>query len=85
MSNIKSQILNRTAVGLLVAAVVALAVAYQVRAPIILEMGSTSEDVYLARGFYPPENAFGVSYRWTSGNAQVFLPGLGSRVPIHLQ
>ena len=85
MSNIKSQILNRTAVGLLVAAVVALAVAYQVRAPIILEMGSTGEDVYLARGFYPPENAFGVSYRWTSGNAQVFLPGLGSRVPIHLQ
>lgn len=71
--------------GLLVAAAVALAVAYQTRAPIILEIGSASEDVYLASGFYPPENAFGVSYRWTNGNAQIHLPGLGSGVPFHLQ
>ena len=71
--------------GLLVAAAVALAGAYQTRAPIILEIGSASEDVYLASGFYSPENIFGVSYRWTSGNAQIHLPGLGSGIPFHLQ
>jgi hypothetical protein len=85
MSNIKLQFPSRMAMGLLVAVAVALAVAYQTRAPIILEMGSASEDVYLTSGFYPPENAFDVLYRWTNGNAQIHLPGLGSGVPLHLR
>ena len=85
MSNVKFQSPNRTAIGLLVAAAIALAVAYQTRAPIVLEMGSASEDIYLASGFYPPENVFGVSYRWTSGNARIYLPGLGSGVPLRLR
>ncbi len=76
-------------VGLFVLAVMALAVAYQARAPIALEMASAGEEIYLARGFYPPEETAGVTHRWTSGDAQIVLPGLGSgvslRLTIHLQ
>ncbi len=66
---------------------VTLAVAYQFRAPIVLEMNSPAEEIYLTRGFYPNEETFGVTYRWTSGEAQAMLPGVGGGVPLklHLQ
>ena len=65
----------------------ALAVAYQFRASMVLDMASPAEEQYLTRGFYPPEETFGITYRWTSGDAQVTLPGAGSGVPLklHLQ
>ncbi len=64
-----------------------LAVAYQVRVPIVLEMASPAEEIYLTRGFYPNEETAGVTFRWTSGDAQATLPGVGSGVPLklHLQ
>ena len=107
--------------GLLVVAALALAAAYQTRAPITLEMASADEvvpvcgwgevvpvcgwdevvpifgwdevvpifgwdeDIYLTRGFYPPEETAGVTHRWTSGDAQIVLPGLGSSVPLRLR
>ena len=71
-------------VRLLLLATFALALAYQFRAPIVLEMSSANEEIYLTRGFYRPEETFGVTYRWTSGAAQVTLPGVGSGVPFHL-
>jgi hypothetical protein len=42
---------------------------------------------FLTRGFYPNEETFGVTYRWTSGEAQTTLPGVGGGVPLklHLQ
>ncbi|HKZ84291.1 MAG TPA: hypothetical protein VJ793_11615, partial [Anaerolineae bacterium] len=58
--------------------VIALAVMYQTRAPIALDMASSAEDIYLPRGFYAPEEVFGVTYRWTDGDARVDLPSLGS-------
>jgi hypothetical protein len=64
---------------------IALALAYQTRAPVVLEMSSADQDIYLARGFYRPEEAFGVTYRWTDGDAQIHLPGLGSGVLLHLR
>jgi hypothetical protein len=72
---------------LLIIASVALAVAYQFHAPIALEMDSPAEEIYLTRGFYPNEETAGVTFRWTSGDAQVTLPGVGSGVPLklHLQ
>ena len=64
--------------------VIALAVMYQTRAPIALDMASSAEDIYLPRGFYAPEEVFGVTYRWTDGDARVDLPSLGSGAPLHL-
>jgi hypothetical protein len=62
----------------------ALAIAYQVRTLITLEMKSNAEEIYLTHGFYPPEETFGVTYRWTSGEAQIVLPGVGSGTSLHL-
>ena len=76
---------NRITLGLLLITLIALALAYQTRAPIVLEMSSADQDIYLARGFYRPEEAFGVTYRWTDGDAQIHLPGLGSGVLLHLR
>ena len=67
----------------LIAAVVLLA-AYQVRAPLTLDMASDAEEIYLTRGFYPPEETFNVTFRWTSGDAQIVLPGVGEHVPLKL-
>ena len=72
---------------LLIISAVALAIAYQFRAPLVLEMTSPAEEIYLTRGFYPNEETFGVTFRWTSGDAQITLPGVGGGVPLklHLQ
>lgn len=77
--------MRNNAVLLALLAVIALALAYQVQVPITLEMKSNDEEIYLTRGFYPPEETFGVTYRWTSGDAQIVWPGLGSGPAIHLQ
>lgn len=69
-------------IGLIAA--VALAAAYQVRAPLTLDMGTTSEEIYLTRGFYPPEETFGVTFRWTSGDSQLVFPGAGSSLPLKI-
>ncbi len=69
---------------LFMAALFALTIAYQFRAPITLDMASNDEELYLTRGFYPPEETFGVTYRWTSGDAQIYLPGIGSGSSLHL-
>lgn len=61
----------------LIAAVMLFA-AYQIRAPLALDMAADSEEIYLTRGFYPPEETFGITYRWTSGDAQLIFPGTGS-------
>jgi hypothetical protein len=65
-------------------AAVALIAAYQVYAPLVLDMASDAEEIYLTRGFYPPEETSNVTYRWTSGAAQIVLPGVGSGVPLKL-
>jgi hypothetical protein len=64
--------------------VVALVAAYQIHAPLALDMASDAEEIYLTRGFYPPEETFDVTYRWTSGDAQIVLPGVGSGAPLKL-
>ena len=65
-----------TLIGLIAA--VTLIAAYQVRAPLVLDMAADSEEIYLTRGFYPPEETFGITYRWTSGDSQLIFPGVGS-------
>ena len=74
-----------TATRFLILAVAALAVAYQSHAPTVLDMSSTGEDIFLARGFYPPEVTAGVTHRWTDGDAQIVLRGAGSGVPMRLR
>jgi hypothetical protein len=79
--------MRKPLVVLLIISTVALAIAYQFRAPLVLEMTSAAEELYLTRGFYPNEETAGVTFRWTSGDAQVTLPGVGAGVPLklHLQ
>ena len=74
-------------IWLLIISALTLALAYQFRAPIVLEMASPAEEIYLTRGFYPPEVTAGITHRWTSGDAQVTLPGIGGSAPLklHLQ
>ena len=76
---------RRTSLGrLLVVAAIALMLAYQIRTPATLEMTSPDEEIYLTQGFYPPEETAGVTFRWTSGEAQVDLPGIGSGASLKL-
>ena len=79
-------VLSQARVLLLISLVAALllALAYQVRLPVTLEMASDAEELYLTRGFYSPEETFNISFRWTSGDAQITLPGLGIGVPLKL-
>ena len=65
-------------------AAVALSAAYQVHAPLTLDMASDAEEIYLTRGFYSPEETFHVTYRWTSGASQIVLPGVGSGIALKL-
>jgi len=69
---------------LLIISALALISAYQFRASIVLEMASPAEEIYLTQGFYPLEETAGVTHRWTSGEAQVTLPGVGGGVPLRL-
>jgi len=69
-------------IGLSVLAIAALLVAYQTRAPIVLDLAATDEARYLS-GFYAPEVTAGVTHRWTDGEATIVLRGLG-RAPIRL-
>jgi hypothetical protein len=74
-------------IWLLIISAVTLAIAYQFRVPIVLEMTAPAEELYLTRGFYRNEETAGVTFRWTSGEAQITLPGAGGGVPLklHLQ
>jgi hypothetical protein len=83
----RNNVIRRPLVMLLISSAVALAIAYQIHTPIVLEMGSPAEELYLTRGFYPNEETAGVTFRWTSGDAQITLPGVGGGVPLklHLQ
>ena len=79
--------MRKSIILLFLISALALALAYQFHAPIALEMNSPAEEIYLTRGFYPNEETAGVTFRWTSGDAQVTLPGVGGGVPLklHLQ
>ena len=76
--------MRKSTIALFLISAIVLVIAYQFRAPIALEMNSPAEEQYLTRGFYPPEELFGVTYRWTSGEAQATLPGLGALTPLRL-
>jgi hypothetical protein len=83
--------MRKPLVILLIISAAALAIAYQFRAPLVLEMASPADELYLTRGFYPNEETAGVTFRWTSGDAQITLPGVGTPIgggiplKLHLQ
>jgi hypothetical protein len=83
----RNNLLRKRWLWLLIISASALAIAYQFRAPVVLEMASPAEELYLTRGFYPVEETAGVTFRWTSGDAQIRLPGVGGGIPLklHLQ
>jgi hypothetical protein len=81
---IRDYVRRRPLLALGLISAVALAIAYQFRAPLALEMASPAEEIYLTQGFYPSEETFGITYRWTSGNPQATLPGVGALTPFKL-
>ncbi|MGB3905270.1 MAG: glycosyltransferase family 87 protein [Anaerolineae bacterium] len=64
--------------------VVVLTLAYQVKAPIQIDLGEKGDGSYL-RNFHDAERADGVSYRWSSDRSSVALPGIGGNAPALLR
>jgi alpha-1,2-mannosyltransferase len=61
-----------------------LSLAYQVRTPFAIDVGSASDAVSL-RNFHEPESAGGLSYRWSSSRSSIVFPGIGAYAPAVLQ
>ncbi|TKJ30712.1 MAG: hypothetical protein CEE40_04260 [Chloroflexi bacterium B3_Chlor] len=64
--------------------VVVLTLAYQVKAPMQIDLGEKGDGSYL-RNFHDAERADGVSYRWSSDRSSVALPGIGGNAPALLR
>ena len=64
----------RAAALLALLTLVALALAYQVRSRIVIDVGGAQDDFFLRR-FFDPEGDAGNSYRWSQGKARVELQG----------
>ncbi|MDQ6602843.1 MAG: hypothetical protein M3Z19_08945 [Chloroflexota bacterium] len=85
MSLLRTSNLEPRTLVWLVAAVVVTAVlltgAYQVRPTYRIAVGNAASDTALVRDFYGPERQpatdGGARFRWTRGNGQIVLPGIG--------
>ena len=75
---------SRTLYVLGVISVAVLFLAYQVKAPIQIDLGEKGDGSYL-RNFHDAERADGVSYRWSSDRSSVALPGIGGNAPALLR
>ena len=75
---------SRTLYVLGVISVAVLTLAYQVKAPIQIDLGEKGDGSYL-RNFHDSERADGVSYRWSSDRSSVALPGIGGNAPALLR
>lgn len=64
--------------------ILALTLAYQVRVPLRIDLG-TGRDTRLLRYFHEAEQADGLSYRWSSDRSFLLLPGIGSDAPLLLR
>ncbi len=83
----------RAALGLLadallfvLAAALAVTIAYQVRPAITLDMAARSGGLFLPSGFYAPEQTPDFTYRWLSDSGTLHLPGIGAQpLTLHLR
>jgi hypothetical protein len=63
---------------LLAACAVLWALAYQHKTVYIVDIGGLTDDAYVS-GFHAKEHNDQLSYRWTTGRAEIFMPGLGNQ------
>jgi hypothetical protein len=74
---------RRTVYILLIGSLGALAAAYQIRPPMHIDVGSQGDEPHLI-GFHDPEQADGVSYRWSSGHSTIRFRSIASWTPVQL-
>lgn len=68
--------------GLLLLSLLLAALACQIKVPFVLDVGQRPDEVYLT-GFHAAQQGEGQTYRWSTGEARLLIPGLGS-TPYHL-
>jgi len=87
-----SALADRRLWGLLVGAGVGVGVAYQINLPYVLDVGGADDCPYFGVAVYcrdggkgstphwgdPERDATGTTYRWTRGQSEIVLPGLGN-------
>jgi hypothetical protein len=81
---ISSELRSRAFYTLAALSLLALSLAYQVKAPVQIDLGA-GEDAPFLRNFYDVEQSDGLSYRWSSDRSFVYLPGIGSGTPLVLR
>lgn len=81
---INSGLPSRAFCTLATISILALSLAYQVRTPIRIDLG-TAHDAPFLRYFHDAEHADGLSYRWSSDRSFILLPGVGSDAPLVLR
>jgi hypothetical protein len=75
---------GRTVYILLLVSLAVLFLAYQVRTPSELDLGTRGDEAYLS-GFHDPEHAGDTSYRWSSDSSSVRLRGIAALTPAMLR
>jgi hypothetical protein len=60
-----------------------LVLAYQLRVPLNVDVGSAGDQHFLS-GFHDPERSDGLSYRWSSGLSTIRLRGVATWTPVEL-
>ncbi len=81
---ISSELRSRVFYTLAALSLLALSLAYQVKTPVQIDLGS-GEDAPFLRNFYDVERSDDLSYRWSSDRSFVYLPGIGSGTPLVLR
>jgi hypothetical protein len=79
-----NELKSRSIYILFVVSLGVLFLAYQVRTPLELDLGTKGDGAYIS-GFYDPEYVDDVSYRWSSDRSFVRFRGFAARAPAMLQ
>jgi alpha-1,2-mannosyltransferase len=75
---------SRTFYSLAAITVLLLSLAFQVRIPFAIGLGTAGDEAFL-RGFYDVESADGLPFRWSGDRSSVVFPGIGAYAPAVLR
>jgi alpha-1,2-mannosyltransferase len=75
---------SRTFYSLAAISVLLLSLAYQIRTPFAIDLGTAGDEAFL-RGFHDAESTQGLSYRWSGDRSLVVFPGIGAYAPTLLR
>ncbi|HEM60750.1 MAG TPA: DUF2029 domain-containing protein, partial [Chloroflexi bacterium] len=80
---VSHELRRRTIYILSIVSLAVLALAYQVRPAMQIEVGSEGDKSHLT-GFHEPDRSDGLSYRWSSGFSTIRLRGVATWTPLEL-